>query len=111
MIDGTEGREMRQVDEVLDGVISRIGRTKSGAILRVLEVWAEVAGPDWEERARPARLERGVLVVEVDDGLTASRLRFEVAALQRRLDEALGGGVVTSVQLRTARRGGGSGRL
>jgi hypothetical protein len=97
---------MRQVGDVLDGVLSRIGRTERGGILRVLGVWAEVAGPTWEERSRPVRLERGVLVVEVDDGLAASRLRFEAAALRRRLDEALGGGVITSVQLRTARHRG-----
>lgn len=97
---------MRQVGDVLDGVLSRIGNTERGGILRVLGVWAEVAGPAWEERARPVRLVRGELVVEVDDGLAASRLRFEAAALRRRLDEALGGGVVTSVQLRTARRRG-----
>jgi len=99
-----EGRDMRRVGEVLDGVLARIGRSERGSILRVLEIWPEVAGPAWAERAKPARLERRVLVVEVSDGLAASRLRFEIPALQRRLDEALGGGVIESVLLRTGRR-------
>jgi len=98
-------RQMRTVGEVLDGVLAKVGVGGGPSILSVFEVWPRVAGEVWIEQAKPARLEQGVLVVEVADGLTASRLRFDIPGLQLRLNEALGGGVIDSVRLKTGARG------
>jgi hypothetical protein len=95
---------MQSVDQVLDGVLAKIGRGGGGSILRVMEIWPDVAGPGWVDQAKPVRLDRGVLVVEVADGLAASRLRFDVPGLQSRIDGALGGGVVVTVVLKTGLR-------
>lgn len=72
------------VGDLIDRVLGRIARGSPGAVLALRAAWRDVAGVRLADRSAPVSLEAGVLTVEVDDGGTASLLRFETANLIRR---------------------------
>jgi hypothetical protein len=96
---------LRHIGDIVDGILARVGTGGALELARLVEDWSGVAGPAWTA-ARPVRLRDGELLVEVDNGAAASLLRFQVPDLLRDLDAGLGEGVVDSVVLRVARRGG-----
>ena len=96
-----ERRELVAVDDVLDSVIARIGAAAVTGLAAVRDAWPRVSGAGWEG-TRPARLVRGVLTVEVPDGVTASRLRFDSGRLLAELTRELPDADVRSLALRVA---------
>jgi hypothetical protein len=99
----TRERNLQHLGGAMDAVVSELlQRTSVGTIQDLWSNWEDVAGPDWE-RTRPARLDRGALVVAVPDGGSATRLRYGISELLDRIAARLGDGVVTSVRLRIGR--------
>lgn len=98
-------RDLEAVGELLDGVLARIGGGKRPTVMVVRDRWSEVAGPGWD-LGEPIQVRDGVLTVEVPDGGTASRLRYDTGALVRRISGLLGAEEITSIRLRVARRRG-----
>jgi hypothetical protein len=99
-------RDLAPVGEVLDVVLGRFAGAKQRATLDLFAQWEEIAGPGWEQ-SRPVKIvEAGVLVVEVPDGASASKLRFGSDELVAAINAALGEDVVTGVRLRVGGRRG-----
>lgn len=96
-------RDLEHVGDLLDGVVSSLGgRIGLSAATVLWADWAALSGPKWAT-ASPLKLEAGVLTVGVPDGTTATRLRYEVGGLMRRIEERLGPDIVASVRLRVQR--------
>ena len=68
--------------------------------------WTTIADGDWAA-AEPVRLDDDVLLVAVPNGMIATRLRYETAALVDRIEASLGSGVVSSVRIKVQRSGRG----
>ena len=100
---GEDRRELEAVGELLDSVLARIGGGRRPAVMVIRERWSEVAGPGWDQ-AEPVQVRDGVLTVEVRDGGTASRLRYDTAPLLRRISGLIGAEEITSIRLRVAPR-------
>lgn len=98
-----ERRELEAVGEVLDSVLARIGGGRRPVVMVIRERWGEVAGPGWEQ-GEPVQVRNGVLTVEVRDGGTASRLRYDTAPLLRRITGLIGAEEITSIRLKVSRR-------
>ena len=96
-------RDLEPVSGFLDQVLRRFGMPDPVDLSRLVEEWPELAGEPWGTRSRPAGLDRGELLVEVDDGSVATLLRYQQAALVERLERQLGAGLVTSVRIRVNR--------
>lgn len=96
-------KELESVGDLLDGVLARIGGGRRPTIMVVRDRWGEVAGPGWDS-GEPVQVRDGVLTVEVPDGVTASRLRYDTAPLLRRISGMIGAEEITSIRLRVARR-------
>jgi hypothetical protein len=94
---------LEHVGDLLDGVVSSLGGRigLSGATVLWAD-WEAIAGPKWAT-ASPLKLEAGVLSVGVPDGTTATRLRYDVGSLIRRIEDQLGADIVASVRLRVQR--------
>ncbi len=92
--------DLQRIGDDLEAVLRRLGLPAPGALDRLLEDWAELAGGAWAERAAPVGLRGGELLVEVADGTTASLLRYQVTDLLERLERGLGARLVDSVRLR-----------
>jgi predicted nucleic acid-binding Zn ribbon protein len=96
------GRELTTLGEALRAALSRL---PSGAELASFPIWTEwndVVGATIARHARPRRLRRGVLVVDVDGVEWMHELQYLKADLRARLNERLGRTVVREVFLALA---------
>jgi len=88
------------VGESLDDVARSLGGPPARALATLFGQWADVVGPSIAAHSRPLSLTRGTLAIAVDEPGWATQLTYLEADLLRRLDEALGAGVVTRVAVR-----------
>jgi predicted nucleic acid-binding Zn ribbon protein len=70
------GRDPRGIDDILDGLTSRLGWNSSLAKADLLASWAELAGAETAEHSDPIGIEDGVLVVRCDSTAWATQLRL-----------------------------------
>lgn len=99
----TRNRDLNLLDATLHEVLERVTEGRLAAFEVVKSVWGDVVAEPWSERARPVRLEKGVLTVEVSDGGTASRLRLEQAKVKQALNDNLGRGEIAQIKLKVGR--------
>jgi len=90
----------RRIDASLDRVARGLGGPGAGALRSVFAHWADIVGPQVADHARPLSLVGGVLAVAADEPGWATQLTYLEADLLRRLEEALGAGVVTRIAVR-----------
>ena len=91
--------DLQRIGDGLEAMLRRLGLPAPGALDRVIDEWATLAGGTWAERSTPVGFSRGELVVEVADGATASLLRYQVGGLLDRLEQGLGARLVETVRL------------
>ena len=105
MTDGSSHgrRELEHVGDLVDGVVASLGgRVGLSDVALLWREWPSLAVGDWTT-ADPVRLDDGVLLVAVPNGLTATRLRYETAEMIGRIDARIGHDVVTSVRIKVRR--------
>ena len=90
------GGQPRRVSESL-------GRYRTTLSL-VLDVWRDVVGESVAGHAKPVAVRQGTLVVDVDDPVWATQLRWLGDDLLGRLAEAVGSPVAERVEIRVGRR-------
>lgn len=89
------------IGESLDAVVRSLHGPDRRQVGGLFGRWDEIVGPQVAAHARPVRLDRGVLVVEVDDPAWATQLRLLSGRLRERL-AADAGVMVTELQVRVA---------
>ncbi len=89
----------RKLADSLPGVTRRIGGPDGAAFVTLVAGWAEIVGPAVATHSRPLRLSDGNLVIAVDQAGWVTELTYLEATLRRRLDDAVGTGVVTAVKV------------
>lgn len=110
---GSEGRErdvrtiggdesgLEAVDEIIDELLAGVGSGAVDHFGALVANWTDLSGTRWSG-TRPVSLVRRRLTVEVADGLTASRLRFDVPRLLVELGASLDPGAVSEIRLSVA---------
>lgn len=93
-------RDPEEITDVLGTIIERVGTGANLAANTLVKEWATIAPVRWKEEARPVGIRRGVLLVEVSSGASATLLRHDTAALLSRVSDRLGSGVVEAVRVR-----------
>lgn len=86
------------LDRVLRSMRAGAGRAEVGG---VFGRWEDAVGPTLARHVRPIRLDRGVLLVEVDDPAWATHVRFLVDDLRQRL-RTVAGVELRDVEVRVA---------
>ncbi len=89
-----------ELGRVLDRVVRGMGAPGTDAVELVFNHWADVVGGVLATRTQPVSLERGRLVLEADDPAVVSHVRWLEADLLTRLEDLLGPGRVTGVDVR-----------
>jgi predicted nucleic acid-binding Zn ribbon protein len=107
---GGEPEGPTPVGAALERVVAALGGPSVRGLTTLFDRWDEIVGERVATHARPHGLDDGVLVVAVDEPGWATQLRFLEGELLRRLEEALGPGVVRSLVVRTTGPTGGPGR-
>ena len=69
----------------------------------IWRLWPEVVGPVVAARAMPLRIIKGTLTVAVSSGPWMQELRFLTAMMRDKLNERLGGDVVSEIVLKAGR--------
>lgn len=87
----------------LDRVLAGLGAPPADALEAVFARWHELAGLPLADHGVPRAVEDGTLVVVVDDPAWATEWRYRQGEVLRRLDAALGPGVVDRVEVRVRR--------
>lgn len=93
------------MQRLLDRVVRSMGAPGTDAVELVFNRWDEVVGTVLASRTRPAGLEKGRLVLIADDPAVVSHVRWLEAELISRLDELLGAGRVSGIDVRVTPQG------
>jgi len=87
----TGRRRPRALGDLVPRVLGELGLEGAGALVRVVERWEAVVGPEVARHARPAALRDGALEVSVDSSVWCQELQLQreriLAALRRELGE------------------------
>lgn len=83
----------------LDRVVRSLGGPGVDVLSTVFSRWDELVGDQLAARTEPRGLRDGRLVVAVADPAWASQVRYLVPDLLARLDEAVGAGRITDVDV------------
>jgi predicted nucleic acid-binding Zn ribbon protein len=91
------------LEESLDAVLRSLRGASAKATAGVFGQWEDAVGPTVAAHARPALLDDGRLVIEVDQPGWATQLRFLQTELLERLSAVAGAGAVRSIDVRVRR--------
>jgi len=101
MTDGdVAGPDPARIGESLDRVLRGLGAPPAGALARVRDEWQAVVGQLLATHDRPESVVDGRLVVAVDEPGWATQMRYLEGAVLTWLDDLVGPGQVTRVDVR-----------
>lgn len=92
--------DAKPVADALDLITQRLGLPRASTMSVIFTAWPEVTGEVGAMHAKPVSLKDGVLLVEVDNPVWRTELKWMSGQIADRLNERLGGNVVERLQLR-----------
>lgn len=101
--DAVAATDPRRLDEFLDRVVRGMGAPGVDAVQQVFTRWDEVVGTVLARQTRPVSIEDRRLVLSADEPAVVSHVQWLEAQLLERLDELLGPGRVTGIDVRVRR--------
>ncbi|MCL1593475.1 MAG: DUF721 domain-containing protein [Actinomycetia bacterium] len=96
-------REPQEISDVLGKVIEDAAVGVDVRQSDMVARWATFAPGDWP-LGTPIGVRDGTLLVEVDNGSIASRLRYQTAQILTAISEEFGDGLVRSVRVKISRK-------
>ena len=96
---GPSGRDPQPAGVVLDSVLTRRGWKKHVSVASLMPRWAEFVGDVNAAHTTPEKWEAGVLTVRAESTTWATSLRTMAPQIIARLNEILGRGTVTRLQI------------
>src|SRR3954467_6938681 len=97
------GRRNDDVPDPISKPLERILRSLGGAGVAasktVFTGWRDIVGDNVAEHCRPVSLDRGCLLVAVDDPGWATTLRYDQSPILERCRDRLGEGSVTRIEV------------
>ncbi len=94
------GPQPRPVAASLDAVTRHLGGDGGPALVDLIRRWPQVVGEQLAAHCRPVSLRFGVLTIAAAEAAWGAQLGWLEADLRRRLDHALGPGVVDRIAVR-----------
>ncbi len=95
--------EPRPLSAGIDRLLRSFRQGDRATTVTVFSRWTELVGEAVAQHVRPLKLDRGVLVVQVDDPAWATQMKFLERDLLDRLTAA-GSGPVERVEIRVKKR-------
>ncbi|MEI7966332.1 MAG: DUF721 domain-containing protein [Actinomycetota bacterium] len=86
----------------LDALLDRLGAESTTAITGVFGEWPNIVGEQVAQHVTPIKLERGRLIVEIDDPSWATQMRFLEPQLIEKLNAATTS-TITAIEVRVKR--------
>jgi predicted nucleic acid-binding Zn ribbon protein len=85
--------------DTLNRLLAERGWDVSAAVAGVTQRWPEVAGEELAAHCRPDKFDDGVLTLVAEATAWATQIRLLVPQLHRRLDEVVGRGIVSRIEV------------
>ncbi|WP_370617033.1 DUF721 domain-containing protein [Mumia sp. Pv 4-285] len=95
-----DDRDPQLLESTLDRLVSEHGWDTEVAVHGLFGRWAEIVGSDIAEHCRPEAYDDGQLTVLADSTAWATQLRLLAPTVVGRLNERLGDGTVTRINVR-----------
>ncbi len=95
-----DGPGPQRIGDALDAVMRGLGAPEASGVHLVFDRWAEVVGEALAARTHPLKMDGSRLVLAVDEPAIATHVRFLQPELLARLEDLLGAGRVTAIDLR-----------
>jgi len=95
----TRSSEPVSIGDVVDRLLAEDVFQRGMPVAQLTRAWPEVVGERLAAATTPVSLEAGCLVVRAADGPWGSQARYLAKEIRTRADDALGGGVVTSIRI------------
>ena len=95
-----QGTSPQPLGKALDRVMRGLGAPEASGVHLVFDRWPEVVGEALAGRTKPLRIEGSRLVLAVDEPAMVTHVKFLQPELLNRLEQLLGPGRVTSLDLR-----------
>ena len=86
----------------LDALLDRLGAESTAAITGVFAEWPKIVGEQVAQHVTPIKLERGRLIVEIDDPSWATQMRFLEPQLVEKLNASTTS-TITAIEVRVKR--------
>lgn len=96
---GKDGRDPTGIGDVTGSMVAAAGWTDAVAVGGVMGRWSEVVGPEVSEHCVPTGFRDGSLTVRAATTAWATQLRLLVPDVRRRLDQVVGEGVVSHIEV------------
>ena len=96
------GKPPRALNEVLGKVLRRMRVSDQSSAIGLFSGWRQIVGDTIADHVAPKRLEKRVLVVEVDDPAWATQIKFLESQLIATLRDSVGD-EVESLEIRVRR--------
>nr|WP_231946599.1 DciA family protein [Auraticoccus monumenti] len=97
---GPDGRDPQLIGQALESLLARQGWTTEVNLHLLLGRWAALVGAVNAEHSRPEGYADGVVAVRADSTAWATSLRTMAPQLVARLNEQLGQGTVTRIEVK-----------
>ena len=94
-----DDRDPQRVGDVVDALVDERGWTQPLAVGGVEGRWPQIVGPDVAAHCAPEEFEAGRLTVRTDSTAWATQVRLLAPTLLARLNDELGAGTVTHLQV------------
>ena len=88
------------LSDALDRVLRHLRVPAAKSVRAIFADWPAIAGAHLAAHAQPVALRDGELILEVDDPVWASQLRWLEAELRQRLDAVPGAPEITRIRYR-----------
>jgi hypothetical protein len=95
--------EPKEISEILGQVIESAAVGVDVRQADLIGRWVDIVPPDWV-LGTPVGVRDEVLLVHVQDGATASVLRYQVDPLMRAISDEFGSDLIRSVRVKISRR-------
>lgn len=92
-------RDPKLLGAALEEFLTVSGLDSRNQVAQVLSNWSGLVGPEVADHVRVERFEDGKLLLRAESTAWATQMRLLQATLQRRLDEQVGEGTVTEIQV------------
>ncbi len=96
---GRRASEPQSVGEALEDVIADRGWTTQVSVHLLLGRWPELVGAAVADHTRPESFDKGVVLIRCDSTAWATQLRLMAPQLLARLNESLGDGTITRLNI------------
>ena len=98
-----DDRDPQPLDAAMDRLVAEHGWTTDVAVHGVFAHWDRIVGRDVAQHCRPEAYAEGRLVIRADSTAWATQVRLLAPTVVRRLNEELGDGTVTVIDVQGPR--------